>query len=56
MQKLENKTKARCQVGNKAMKRKEKKTNKYVERKGKKEKKEQICKVKQRQMKKIYIH
>ena len=35
-------TKARCQVGNKAMKAK---TNKYVERKGRKEKKEQICKV-----------
>ena len=32
---LENKTKARCQVGNKAMK--TKLTNKYVERKGKKE-------------------
>ena len=32
--KLENKTKAKCQVGNKAMK-----TGKYVERKGKKEKK-----------------
>ena len=31
--KLENKTKARCQVGNKAVK-----TNKYVERKGKKRK------------------
>ena len=29
--KLENKTKARCQVGNKALKNK---TNKYVERKG----------------------
>jgi len=31
---MENKTKARCQVGN------ENKTNKYVKRKGKKEKKE----------------
>ena len=35
-QKLGNKTKARCQVGNKAKKEK----NKFVERKGKKEKKE----------------
>ena len=35
MHKVENKTKARCQLGAKAMK---KKTNKYFERKGNKEK------------------
>ena len=35
--KLENKTKARCQVG-----RNENKTNKYVERKGEKEKKDRL--------------
>ena len=39
MHKLENKTKARYQLGNKAMKIK---LNKYVERKGKKEKKERL--------------
>ena len=48
---MENKTKARCQVGNKALKRKL--TNML---RGKERKKEQICKVKQRQIKKIYIH
>ena len=47
----ENKTKARCQVGNKAIK--IKLTNML---RGKERKKEQICKVKQRQIKKIYIH
>ena len=49
--KLENKTKARCQVGNKAMK-----TKVTHMLRGKKRKKEQIYKVKQRQLKKIYIH
>ena len=48
-----NKTKAKCQEENKAMKIK---THKYFERKGEKEKKEQIYKVKQMQIKKIYIH
>ena len=37
--KLENKTKVRCQLGNKAIKIK---LNKYVEKKGEKEKKERI--------------
>ena len=40
-----------CQFGNKAMKIK----LTYIKRKGKKEKKEQICKVRQWQIKKIYI-
>ena len=47
----ENKTKARCQVGNKAMK--TKLTNMLKGKERKKRKKEQICKVK---VKKIYIH
>ena len=42
-------------MGNKATKTKQ--TNKYGEKeKGKKEKKEQKCKVKQRQIRKIYIY
>ena len=48
---MENKTKAKCQVGNKAMK--IKLTDML---KGKKRKKEQTCKVKYRQIKNIYIH
>ena len=51
---MENKIKARCQVRNKAMKMKL--TNMLRGKEGKKRKKEWICKVKQRQMKKIYIH
>ena len=43
-----------CQVGNKAMK--TKLTNKLRGNERKKRKKEQICKLKQRQMKKIYIN
>ena len=49
--KMKNKIKARCQVGNKAMK--AKLTNML---RGKERKEEQIFKVKQRQVKKIYIH
>ena len=49
--KLENKTKARYKVVNKTMK--IKLTNTL---RGKERKKEQICKVKQSQMEKIYIH
>ena len=51
---LENKTKVSCQLGNKAMK--IKLTNMLRGKERKKRKKEQICKVKQRQAKKIYIH
>ena len=51
---MENKTKARCQVGNKTMK--IKLTNMLRGKERKKRKKEQMCKVKQRQIKKIYIH
>ena len=47
---MENKTKARCQLGNKAMKTKQ--TTKH----GEKRKREQKYKVKQRQIKKIYIY
>ena len=51
MDKLENQTKARCQVGNKAMK-----TKLTHMLKGKERKKGKICKVKQQQMKKfMYI-
>ena len=46
-----NTTKAKCQVRDKAMKTKV--TNML---RGKERKKEYVCKVKQRQMKKIYIH
>ena len=51
---MENKAKARCQVGNKA--KKTKLTNILRGKERKKRKKEYICKVKQRQIKKIYIH
>ena len=51
---MENKTKASCQVGNKAMK--TKLINMLRGKEGKKRKKEQVCKVKQRQIKKIYIY
>ena len=51
---MENKTKARCQVETKAMK--TKLTNMLRGKEGKKRKKEQICKVKQKYMKKIYTH
>ena len=53
MHKLENKIKARCQVGNKAMKREL--TNMLRGKERKKRKEEQTCIVKQRQMNKIYI-
>ena len=51
---MEKKTKARCQLGNIAMK--TKLTNMLQGKERKKRKKEQICKVRQRKMKKIYIH
>ena len=51
-QKLENKTKARCQLGNKAMKIKLTNMLRGKERKKRKNR----WKVKQRQIKKIYIH
>ena len=50
---MDNKTKAKCQVGNKVVK--TKLTNMFRGKERKKRKKEQMCKVKQRQMKKIYI-
>ena len=48
------KAQTRCQVGNKAMK--TKLTNMLRGKERKKRKKGQICNVKQKQMKKIYIH
>ena len=51
---MENKAKARCQVENKAMK--TKLISMFRRKDRKKRKKEQIFKVKQRQLKKIQIH
>ena len=51
--KLEDKTKARCQLGNEAIK--IKLTNLLRGKERRKGKKKQICKVKQRQIKKIYM-
>ena len=50
---LENKTKARCQLGTKAMK--IKLTNMLRGNERKKRKKEQLCKVKYRKIKKIML-